>query len=207
MSKTTVASTGIDLSDNFAFSGTVTGTNTAVQLLSTVTISGTSTTNIDFNGLFSSDYDHYKIYIDRCTTITGDAKLYGRFFTAAGIITSSSYVHLAAGSTRNISSDASGNSYNAGEGDFMRLNGADGSNNDDTYAMNYEFTLRDPLNATSYKQMKFSSSVISENTNDYYTNTGTGFYQATTALTGVRFYWSGGNWAVPSVARLYGVIK
>tara|TARA_R110000787_G_C13168724_1_gene420460 strand:- start:26 stop:619 length:594 start_codon:yes stop_codon:yes gene_type:complete len=197
----------MNLADTYAFTGTVTGTNTAVQLLSTVTISGTSTTNIDFNGLFSSDYDHYKIYIDRCTPITGDAKLYLRFFTAAGIITSSSYVHLAAGSTRNISSDASGNSYNAGEGTAMILNGAGGSNNDDTYSMNYEFTLRDPLNTTSYKQIKMSNSVISENATEYWTNTGTGFYQATTALTGVRFYWSGGNWAVPSVARLYGVIK
>ena len=207
MSKTVITAESMNLADTYAFSGTVTGTNTAVQLLSTVTISGTSTTNIDFNGLFSSDYDHYKIYIDRCTPITGDAKLYLRFFTAAGIITSSSYVHLAAGSTRNISSDASGNSYNAGEGTAMILNGAGGSNNDDTYSMNYEFTLRDPLNTTSYKQIKMSNSVISENATEYWTNTGTGFYQATTALTGVRFYWSGGNWAVPSVARLYGVIK
>tara|TARA_B110000285_G_scaffold226315_1_gene285880 strand:- start:719 stop:1342 length:624 start_codon:yes stop_codon:yes gene_type:complete len=207
MSKTVITAESMNLADTYAFTGTVTGTNTAVQLLSTVTISGTSTTNIDFNGLFSSDYDHYKIYIDRCTPITGDAKLYLRFFTAAGIITSSSYVHLAAGSTRNISSDASGNSYNAGEGTAMILNGAGGSNNDDTYSMNYEFTLRDPLNTTSYKQIKMSNSVISENATEYWTNTGTGFYQATTALTGVRFYWSGGNWAVPSVARLYGVIK
>ena len=207
MSKTVITAESMNLADTYAFTGTVTGTNTAVQLLSTVTISGTSTTNIDFNGLFSSDYDHYKIYIDRCTPITGDAKLYLRFFTAAGIITSSSYVHLAAGSTRNISSDASGNSYNAGEGTAMILNGAGGSNNDDTYSMNYEFTLRDPLNTTSYKQIKMSNSVISENATEYWTNTGTGFYQATTALTGVRFFWSGGNWAVPSVARLYGVIK
>ena len=206
MSKTTVASTGIDLSDTFAFTGTVTGASNLVKL-STVTISGTDTTNIDFDSLFTTDYDIYKFYFDRVTSITDNAKLYVRFFTSAGIITASDYVHLASSATRQLSNDSSGNTYNAGEGAFMRVNSASGTNNDDQYAMNYEFTLINPLNTTSYKQIKFLSSSISSDHDHYYTNQGTGFYKQTTALRGVRFYFDTGNWKEPSSATMYGVKK
>tara|TARA_R100001510_G_C7620546_1_gene181534 strand:+ start:333 stop:953 length:621 start_codon:yes stop_codon:yes gene_type:complete len=196
----------MNLADTFAFTGTVSGASNLVKL-STVTISGTSTTNIDFDNLFTSDYDVYKFYFDRVTSITDNAFLYVRFFTSSGIIDASDYVHVSSAAQRNISTDASGNTYNAGEGTFMRVNSDVGTNDDDQYAMNYEFTLINPLNTTSYKQIKFLSSTISSGHTTYQSVQGSGFYKQTTALRGVRFYFSSGNWKEPSSATMYGVKK
>jgi len=60
MSKTTVASTGIDLSDTFAFTGTVTGVPSGLTKISSYTI-GSSTSEFNLNGIFTTTYDHYMI--------------------------------------------------------------------------------------------------------------------------------------------------
>ena len=65
MSKTTVASTGIDLSDTFAFTGTVTGAG-AYELLQTQTASSSST--ISFSSTYlTSTYNHYYVVIENAT--------------------------------------------------------------------------------------------------------------------------------------------
>ena len=62
MSKTTVASTGIDLSDTFAFTGTVTGTPQGLTLInSTSSTSTVASFNID--NVFSSTYKFYRVYM------------------------------------------------------------------------------------------------------------------------------------------------
>jgi hypothetical protein len=58
MSKTTVASTGIDLSDTFAFTGTVSGTPQGLTLISTVS-SSSNASSITVDNVFTSTYDHY----------------------------------------------------------------------------------------------------------------------------------------------------
>jgi hypothetical protein len=133
--------------------------------------------------------------------------LYARFFTSAGIITAGDYVHVGNGAERNITTDVSGNTYNAGESTYMRVAGSAGTNDDAQYSMNFIFTLINPLNATSYKQIKWDSSNISSGHTTYQTYTGTGFYKQTTALTGVRFFFSTGNWKEPTSATMYGVKK
>ena len=61
MSKTTVASTGIDLSDTFAFTGTVSGTPRDMVLLNTVdALSGTSAV-VWNSSIVTSTYKHYYI--------------------------------------------------------------------------------------------------------------------------------------------------
>ena len=65
MSKTTVASTGIDLSDNFAFTGTVTGAG-AYELLQTQTADSSST--ITFTSTYiTSTYNHYYVVCEGAT--------------------------------------------------------------------------------------------------------------------------------------------
>jgi len=60
VSKTTVASTGIDLSDSFAFTGTVTGTpHGLIRLNGTSGSSGIA--NVTFDSIFSSSYENYRI--------------------------------------------------------------------------------------------------------------------------------------------------
>ena len=62
MSKTTVASTGIDLSDTFAFTGTVTGTPQDIVKVNTTNITSASVNTCDFTSL-SSDYNHFIVKI------------------------------------------------------------------------------------------------------------------------------------------------
>jgi hypothetical protein len=72
MALSKIQAESMNLADTYAFTGTVSGASDLVKL-STVTISGTDTTNIDFNNLFTSDYDIYKIYFDRVTAVTDNA--------------------------------------------------------------------------------------------------------------------------------------
>ena len=62
MSKTTVASTGIDLSDTFAFTGTVSGTPSDIELITTTHITSASVNTCDFTS-FSTDFNHLIIKI------------------------------------------------------------------------------------------------------------------------------------------------
>ena len=199
----------INLADTFAFTGTVSGTPSGMTLLATSVVSGTGTTSVQLNNFFNDTlYNAYTIYINNLTPITNGGTFYMRFVDPSGnIITASNYVHITNSAYRNLSSDASGNNYNAGEGTFGRLNGDVDSSNDDTYATNYILHLVDPLNTTSHKSIQWQSTGISNSTVSYRTNNGSVWLRQTAALGGIQFYFSTGNIAVPSEFRMYGVKK
>ena len=66
-------SRGISLTDNFAFTGTVTGagSNSGYRFISKTAIS-TSSSVQDFTNIFSADYNHYKLIWDIAGEDTGD---------------------------------------------------------------------------------------------------------------------------------------
>ena len=204
-----ITSDKINLANNFAFTGTVTGTPSGMTLLATSVVSGTGTTSVQLNNFFNDTlYNAYTIYINNFTPITNGGISYVRFVDSSGnIITASNYVHITNSAYRNLSSDASGNTYNAGEGTFGRLNGDVDSSNDDTYATNYILHLVDPLNTTSHKSIQWQSTGIANSTVSYRTNNGSVWLRQTAALGGIQFYFSTGNIAVPSEFRMYGVKK
>ncbi len=72
MSKTTVASTGIDLSDTFAFTGTVTGTD--LVKLATVDASDSATVNFD-NSIITSSFVNYVLKYSRVVPETDQTTL------------------------------------------------------------------------------------------------------------------------------------
>jgi hypothetical protein len=72
VSKTTVASTGIDLSDNFAFTGTVTGTD--LVKLATVDASDSATVNFD-NSIITSSFVNYVLKYSRVVPETDQTTL------------------------------------------------------------------------------------------------------------------------------------
>ena len=72
MSKTTVASSGIDLSDNFAFTGTVTGTD--LVKLATVDASDSATVNFD-NSIITSSFVNYVLKYSRVVPETDQTTL------------------------------------------------------------------------------------------------------------------------------------
>ena len=201
-----ITSDKINLANNFAFTGTVTGTPSGMTLLATSVVSGTGTTSVQLNNFFNDTlYNAYTIYINNFTPITNGGISYVRFVDSSGNI--SDYVHVASCTERNISSDASGNAYNAGEGTFGRINGNVDSSSNDTYAPNYIMHLVDPLNTTSYKSIQWQSTGIDQAATGYRTNNGSVWLKQTIALGGIQFYFSTGNIAVPSEFRMYGVKK
>ena len=199
----------INLSDNFAFTGTVSGTPSGMTLLATTVVSGTGTTSVQFNNFFNDTlYNAYTIYINNLTPINNGSIAYIRFVDTSGnIITASDYVIVVSSTERNISTDASGNSYNAGEGTFGRINGNVDSSSNDTYATNYILHLVDPLNTTSYKSIQWQSTGIDQAATGYRTNNGSVWLKQTAALGGIQFYFSSNNIAVPSEFRMYGIKK
>ena len=72
MSKTTVASSGIDLSDSFAFTGTVTGTD--LVKLATVDASDSATVNFD-NSIITSSFVNYVLKYSRVVPETDQTTL------------------------------------------------------------------------------------------------------------------------------------
>ena len=89
MSKTKVASTGIDLSYTFAFTGTVSGVSSDFELLNTVTISS-NTANVSWGSSYITDtHKVYILYFKNIMLNSNDntAVRVG----ADGVITSSSY--------------------------------------------------------------------------------------------------------------------
>ena len=199
----------INLADTFAFTGTVSGTPSGMTLLATSVVSGTGTTSVQLNNFFNDTlYNAYTIYINNSTPVDNAKILYIRFVAPNGdIITASDYVHVTSSTERNISTDASGNAYNAGEGTFGRINGNVDSSNNDTYATNYILHLVDPLNTTSYKSIQWQSTGIDQAATGYRTNNGSVWLKQTAALGGIQFYFSSGNIAVPTEFRMYGVTK
>jgi hypothetical protein len=196
---------GINLADTFAFTGTVTGTPSGMTLLASQTATGSGASSLAFDEAISATYPYYRIYIDSLTPTGNSTNFYCRFIQAAGVITSSDYVHVTNAATRNISTDASGNTYNAGEGTFGRLNGASALSNNDQYATNMIIDILNPLNTTSYKSIQWQSTTISDSTVNYFTNNGSVWLKNTSALTGIQFYFSSGDVAVPTKMRMYGV--
>ena len=71
MSKTTVASTGIDLSDTFAFTGTVTGTPSDFELITNTDAAGATTVTFSSIGSFKN----YMIW-GRDITLSADTSIY-----------------------------------------------------------------------------------------------------------------------------------
>ena len=196
----------INLANNFAFTGTVTGTPKGMTLLASQTATGSGASSLAFDEAISATYPYYRIYIDSLTPTGNSTNFYCRFIQASGVITSSDYIHVVDGAYRRIDTDASGTTYNSGEGTFIRMNGDADLSNNDQYATNMIIDILNPLNTTTYKCIQWQSTASGSSTgNNYNTWSGSGWLKNTSALTGIQFYFSSGDVAVPTKMRMYGV--
>tara|TARA_R110002050_G_scaffold294904_1_gene453203 strand:- start:508 stop:1245 length:738 start_codon:yes stop_codon:yes gene_type:complete len=200
-----VGNTKLNLASDYAFTGTISGTPKGLTLLHTQTASGSGASSLEFTQ-FSSAYLDYRIYID-CLTPTGNStNFYSRFKGPSGVITDSNYIHVVGGAYRRIDTDASGNTYNAGEGTFIRMNGDADLSNNDQYATNMIIDILNPQNTTTYKCIQWQSTASGSSTgNNYNTWSGSGWYKSTAAMAGINFFFNSGDIAVPTKMRLYGV--
>jgi len=198
-----VDNTKLDLADNYAFTGTVTGAGNLTKLVETT---ADNDATVSFDGFFSSTYDNYIIYISEVTAETGGQHLYTRFRRSNADITTSNYVHVTDGVFRNVSATTTtGNSYNAGQGNFGRIAGSQNSSDTASASGTWEIQIPRPLNTTGYKRITFQNTSIADGEILYQTALGTVWLRdAVTALSGITFYFSSGN-IKTGIFQLYGV--
>jgi len=163
MSKTTVASTGIDLSDTFAFTGTVTGTPSNLVLIKTITIS--DDTSISFvnganNVVLDNTYKVYKI-IGTGIRVSEQDAVDMRF--GVSVDSGSNYNVTKRGQGIKNNRGASDNNYSntiyghtGVTANYSFLNSLDG--NEALNQANFEMTIFDPSSTVTYKFMRVQGS-------------------------------------------------
>jgi hypothetical protein len=195
MSKTTVASTGIDLSDNFAFTGTVSGAGGTYNLISTT--DATSASSVSFTNLSGTGTNiiHVKNLYD-----SSDSDFRFRFITSGGEVTDSNYEFAQAmrstsnsGTVGTSTSADYGQIFNAiddnGNGENIRssctiyIPKVDSGNNPTLYGVGYQQAHNGNKNTVKFASIQ--------------TNT-------TAVVTGIKLFPGSGNFA-QITASLYGV--
>ena len=164
MSKTTVASTGIDLSDTFAFTGTVSGTPQGMVRLNGAEASD-GITNITFDGIFTSTYENYRV-IGTHTVETDDAET-RMVLRKSGSDQADSYRYSYAEVTRTSSSGASSHET-AWNNSVIKL--TVGSSNQATYSHTAAIDLLvcSPLHATKNTVILSRASFYRNSNTTYY---------------------------------------
>jgi hypothetical protein len=170
--------------------------------LGSATASSSST--IDFNGLFTSDYDVYKIFFHNVTHSSSSADMYFRFMQSGSAITSSSYyfhINQEGYNDGGINSAGVTGAFPSSTDTKIRMNG-DGILNTGNYHAVGEVDIYNPLDATVYKAVKgyvhhmTASKIL--HSNFFGRNT------STSALSGVQFLPQSGNIASGKY-HLYGM--
>ena len=178
MSKTTVASTGIDLSDNFAFTGTVTGTPHGMVRLGGANATGQNVGDVSFD-LFSTTYDFY--YVTFAVSFLSATDLRLRLRASSSYITASNYFQALEG----IRSDGSARTltpHAGGGGTYFQLgSSAEASNSHLSHAGHLLF--QQPMVSGKTTQLNIQCSVQDTSSN-LIDKTGGGIYLATGAMSG-----------------------
>ena len=175
MSKTTVASTGIDLSDTFAFTGTVTGTPHIMIRLGGASATGQNVGDVSFD-LFSTTYDFY--YVTYVLSYVSATTAWVRLRASSSYITAGNYRQgmvgiRSDGTARNITHETS--TY------FQLGSSAEASNSHNSHAGHLLF--QKPMVSSKTTQLNMQCTVLDTSAN-VIDKTGGGVYLATGAHNG-----------------------
>ena len=198
MALSKIQSESVNLADNFAFSGTVSGAGGLIPL-STVTISS-PTPNITFDNL-STDYDTYMFFIEEHPS-NNNVSLYSRFLNSSG-------VEINGSSDYGYYLDQDGTALSS-DGTFsMRLSNSTGNNSYEGYRGVLTLQGRNYAVDTSVKPPQVSGTYSI--TNGSTLLSGGAFYgglnaSAVATIRGYRFFFSGGNIEKGKIS-IYGVTQ
>jgi len=154
-------------------------------LISSVTAS--SSAQIDITSGIDSTYKNYLIRITNMHPATDNTDFRCRFFTSAGIRTGADYQFSFQGRRSN-GGDIQGNSNGA---TYISMS-PQMAGNDAVENSNYEIILSNPASTTYYKSFRYWNNMF--NTESLLVGgVGSGSWNSTTAVTGLRFYMDSGN--------------
>ena len=171
-------------------------------LLATTNVTS-ATASVSFDGYFSSTYKNYKIINSSVINTSGNQTFRMRFRTSNADVTAGNYTYVSGGQYVDQSNNSgfSGSSgYNQTSVEMMSNYFASG------FTICNDMTIFDPLGTNNYKQF-FSTqlSVYYNGTYYVYSNPINGILtNALTALSGVSFFFTGGN-ITSGNFKLYGI--
>lgn len=207
-----VDNTKLDLTDDFAFTGTISGAGGLIKL-HTETISA-NTASISIDGYFSSSYTNYLIIASSLVPDNSGPHLDMRYRVSNADLTGGDYIWSQNTIRIQDSTGAMEEDNNAYKDNYIKLSSTlSTSNNHDgnssKRAWNFNMYLHDPLGTTNMKYFYGSSHNVYDNNNDvwYYNHHIAGtFFSNSSALSGFTIYPSAGNIDSGTIS-LYGVTK
>jgi hypothetical protein len=194
MSKTTVASTGIDLSDTFAFTGTVTGTPQDLVRLTTTNYSS-AVSEFDFEDFFTDTYTNY-LFVGRGITSANNCNHRMQFKNGSTAITDNSHDWAVGMGTRSRSDTDEEN--RAQDSTYLQyVDQAHG--NTCSFHGWFDTTYRSTSNFVTFNGHSSNWSSDGVRQRNF-----SGFYHGSTNITGFKIYLSSGNYSAGRFT-LYGV--
>lgn len=175
-------------------------------LLSTSTASSSS--SISFDGFFSSTYKNYKLIVSNMIGATNGANLHVRFRRSNADVTASNYDTLMDHNDSATVGDQTGRAYgaftaNQDKGRTFTHN--EGLDNTTAYSIDMVWDIQAPLDTDNYKKMHMTGYARNSASNNHViTQTVVILDDATTALSGLSFFFSSGNIAKGNF-KLYGI--
>ena len=203
MAITKIDANSFDLTDDYAFTGSISGAGNLVLLHSEVLSANTS--SVVFDGYFSSSYQIYKFFIYDMEPNTEAARLDMLYRTSNANLTSAHY-HYIIGDNLVHSAGTSATSLETGKhASKIRLTSE--MKKTGPYTNSLEITLFDPLNTDRYKACFWHNQNFGNALTDLLRNyVGSAIHDNNTAaLSGVQFGMDSGDIKSGTIFKLYGI--
>ena len=200
-----VGNTKLDLTANYAFTGTITGASDYKHLSTTTVSSAVST--VDFTSVFSSSdgFQSYTLVGDTVYPSSDNVGFRLRLKNSSGTISSSHYVwHVGGGEVSSSSSNftQSNGAYNDQEFDFVGPAGGNPGNDSDFGGTNFLVEVFHPTE-TRYTNVLWRYTHVRSDEATVHNVIGAGALRTTDAITGLNLFFTSGNIASGSLS-LYG---
>jgi hypothetical protein len=193
-----VGNTKLDLSANYAFTGTVTGADMALLHTTTVT---SNVGQVQIDGHFTSAFKVYKIIGSNIHSVSNAVALNLKFMSGGSLATGS--VHRSI-QIKAVSNSSTLNGVNeASDTEFANSLGQKLGDQDGEHT-NFELTLFDPLATDNFKSFMCQAMTKDSDGNARLLHTGGTFNSGQSALSGIEAVCSSGDIA-SGVFKLYGL--
>ena len=194
-----VDNTILKLDDNFAFTGTITGTQGLV-LLQTVTASDDATLTVGSSSLFTSTYKTYQIHVLNAHPATDSVEFRCRISTGGSVQTGSAYEY-----TRRQTIHSNSSITNRGSTSDALVPLAESLGNGTNESHSGILTLYNPTETTFTKNINFMGSGRDLSPNTALNTVAFSFEGNENAIDGVQFFMNSGN-VESGTFKLYGVV-
>ena len=193
-----VDNTILKLDDNFAFTGTVSGTQGLV-LLQTVTASNDTTVTVGSSSLFTSTYKVYQIHCINIHPTNNSVEFRCRMSKGGSVITGSEYEYAR---FQSVHSSSPGTTRGSNSDGIVNL--AESVGNAGEASVSGVHILYNPTETTFRKFVNFNSVSMDVNAN-FANNVGMYVHEGSNAaIDGMQFFFNGGD-IESGIFKLYGV--